>query len=77
MKVEAIKVDKGFLIPFNKVLKKIKKDRILMEIEIIEPEKIKQGYDILDELVGLYESKNSNASINHDEIIYNLKRKKK
>lgn len=36
MKVEAIKVDKGFLIPFNEKLKKIKKDEILLEIEIIE-----------------------------------------
>lgn len=72
MKVEALKVENGFLIPFNKTLEKIKQGKILLEIEIIEPEKVDQGDAILDELVGFCESNRSDASVNHDTIIYKL-----
>lgn len=72
MKVEAIKMENGFLIPFNKTLEKIKQAKILLEIEIIEPEKVDQGYAILDELVGFCESERTDASIMHDKIIYEL-----
>jgi hypothetical protein len=72
MKVEAIKMENGFLIPFNKTLEKIKQAKILLEIEIIEPEKVDQGYAILDELVGFCESERTDASIKHDKIIYEL-----
>lgn len=75
MKVEAIKVENGFLIPFNKKLEKIKQNRILLEVEIIEPEKIDQGYAILDELVGFCESEQTDASVKHDKIIYELESK--
>jgi len=70
MKVEAIKVEKGFLIPFNEALEKIKADKILIEVEIIEPNKLEEGYAILDELVGFCESNRTDASVNHDAIIY-------
>ena len=70
MKVEAIKVENGFLIPFNEVLKKIKEDKILIEVEIIEQNKLEEGYAILDELVGFCESDQTDASVNHDAIIY-------
>ena len=70
MKVEAIKVENGFLIPFNEVLKKIKEDKILIEVEIIEQNKLEEGYAILDELVGFCESNQTDASVNHDAIIY-------
>ena len=72
MKVEALKVENGFLIPFNKTLEKIKQNRILLEVEIIEPEKLDRGYAILDELVGFCESNRSDASVKHDTIIYEL-----
>ncbi|MCI0495584.1 hypothetical protein L0Z72_11330 [candidate division KSB1 bacterium] len=72
MKVEAIKMENGLLIPFNKTLEKIKQAKILLEIEIIEPEKVDQGYAILDELVGFCESEQTDASIKHDKIIYEL-----
>jgi hypothetical protein len=72
MKVEAIKMENGFLIPFNKTLEKIKQAKILLEIEIIEPEQVDQGYAILDELVGFCESERTDASIMHDKIIYEL-----
>jgi len=76
MKVEAIKVEDGFLIPFNETLEKIKQDKILLEIEIIEPDKLEEGYAILDELVGFCESNRTDASINHDKIIYELRSEK-
>ncbi|MBC8231025.1 hypothetical protein H8E77_15845 [bacterium] len=84
MKVEAIKVEDGFLIPFNENLEKIKQDKILLEIEIIEPDKLEEGlpsnevkgYAILDELVGFCESNRTDASINHDTIIYELRSEK-
>jgi len=53
MKVEAIKVENGFLIPFNETLEKIKEDKILLEVEIIEPNKLEEGYTILDKLQNL------------------------
>jgi len=76
MKIEAIKVEDGFLIPFNETLEKIKQDKILLEIEIIEPDKFEEGYAILDELVGFCESNRTDASVNHDTIIYELRSKK-
>ena len=76
MKVEAIKVEDGFLIPFNGTLEKIEQDRIMLEVEIIESDKLEEGYAILDELVGFCESNRTDASINHDAIIYELRSKK-
>jgi transcription antitermination factor NusG len=40
MKVEAIKVEDGFLIPFKGNLEKIQKDKIWLEVEIIEPHEL-------------------------------------
>jgi len=65
----------GFLIPFNKTLEKIKQDRILLKVEIIEPEKLDEGYAILDELVGFCKSDRTEANVNHDRIIYELESK--
>ncbi len=70
MKIEAIKVENGFLIPFNEKLAQIKKERILIDFEIIDQTNIQEGYAILDELVGFCESKRTDASINHDAIVY-------
>ncbi len=75
MRVEAIKVENGFLIPFNEAFKKIEEDRILIEVEIIEPNKLAEGYAILDELVGFCESNRTDASVNHDSIIYESRAK--
>ena len=72
MRVKAIKVTNGFLIPFNEFPKKIDENKILLDIEIIEQAKLEEGYSILDELVGFCESNRTDASINHDEIIYEL-----
>jgi hypothetical protein len=69
MKVEALKVETGFLIPFNKTFEKIKQEKILLAVEIVEPEKVDQGYAILDELVGFGESDRADASGKHDKII--------
>ena len=76
MKVEAIKVKNGFSIPFNETLEKIMQDKILLDIEIIEHNKLEEGYTILDELVGFCESNRMDASVNHDAIIYELRAQK-
>ena len=73
MKVEAIKVNNGFLIPFNETLEKIKQDKILLDVEILEQNKLEEGYAILDELVGFCESNRTDASVNHDVTIYELR----
>jgi hypothetical protein len=70
MKVEAIRVENGFLIPFNETLLKIEQDKILIEVEIVAPNRLEEGYAILDELVGFCESDRTDASLNHDAIIY-------
>ena len=70
MKVEAVRVEDGFLIPFNETLERIKGKRILMEVEIIEQDRLEEGYALLDELVGFCESDRTDASVNHDAIIY-------
>jgi len=72
MIVEAIKAENGFLIPFDKTFEKIKQDKILLDVEIIEQDKLEQGYAILDELVGFCESNRTDASVKHDEVIYEL-----
>jgi hypothetical protein len=73
MKVEAIKMKDGFLIPFSKRFKKITQDRIFLEIKILDQAKIEERYSILDEMVGFCESNITDASINHDSIIYKPK----
>ncbi len=69
MKVEAIKVENGFLIPFNETFAKIVQDKILLEVKVLEPNRLEEGYAILDELVGFCESNRTDASVNHDAII--------
>ena len=43
--------------------------------EIIEKNKIEEGYAILDEMVGFAKSDRTDGSVNHDEIIYELRSK--
>lgn len=75
MKVEAIKVKNGFLIPFNSWLASIKKEKILLEVAIIERDQLEEGYAILDELVGCYASERTDGSVNHDAVVYELESK--
>lgn len=49
MKVEAKKTKDGFLIPMSEEFKNIKDDKILLEVEIIEPIKA-DDYSVLDQL---------------------------
>lgn len=76
MKVEALKVKKGLLIPFSQLPTRIKGDKVLLEVEIVEDAKLEEGYAILDELVGFCASLRIDASINHDAVIYELESKK-
>ncbi len=69
MRVQAQRKENGFLIPLTGELKKIKQDKILLEIEILDQASLPQDYSALDQLVGICETKISDASINHDKII--------
>jgi len=69
MKVEAKRTKGGFLIPMNDMFKSIKNDKILLEIEFIKPIQT-DDYSALDQIIGLCETKRTDASINHDKIIY-------
>ena len=69
MKVEAIKHKDGLFIPMNEFLAKIPAQRMVVNIEILEP--IQEGdYDALDQLVGLCETGIADASVHHDKRIY-------
>jgi hypothetical protein len=70
MRVEAIKVDNGFLIPLSQGFQDITQDRILLEVEIIDPEQADEGYAALDEIIGCCETGNPYASVQHDQLIY-------
>jgi len=72
MKIEAIKVEKGFLIPMTGAFKTIQKDRILLEIEILDSCDA-EDYAALDGLIGICETKRTDASVNHDAVIYGRK----
>jgi len=73
MQVEAKRTKEGFLIPLNDIFKDIKNNKVLLEVEIIKPFH-KDDYFALDQIVGLCETKRTDASINHDKIIYGLKK---
>ncbi len=73
MKVEAIKTENGFLIPLTGRFKNIKKDKILLELEVLDPEIIEEVYDPLDQLIGICETGIKDASVNHDRILYSEK----
>jgi hypothetical protein len=75
MKVEAIKVENGFLIPFDDKFEKTGQDKILLEVEILDQVNFAEGYALLDKMIGLYESNRSDAALNHDAIIYELRAK--
>jgi putative addiction module component (TIGR02574 family) len=68
MKVEAIKVENGFLIPYNESLGQVKEEKVLLDIEIIEPGQFAEGYAILDKMAGFCESSPTDFYVNHDEI---------
>lgn len=76
MRVEATKVADGFLIPFTEGLRDISHEKIVLDIELvelvelIEPAPEEPDYAALDQLVGLCEAGDTNASLEHDRRIY-------
>ena len=73
MRVEAVRVENGFLIPFDKGLQDITQDRVWMDVEIVEPTLSDEGYQALDQIVGLCESDQTDAALHHDQHIYKKK----
>ncbi|MCP4701809.1 MAG: hypothetical protein GY862_33860 [Gammaproteobacteria bacterium] len=73
MKVEAKKTADGLLIPMLDVFKSIGREKILLEVKIIDAvETI--DYSPLDWLIGLCETGKTDASVEHDAVIYLLVR---
>jgi hypothetical protein len=70
MKVEAIKREDGLYIPMQDVFKAITQDKIWVELEILEAVEEFDGYAILDQIVGLCQTDQSDASVKHDQRIY-------
>ena len=70
MRVEATKVADGFLIPFTEGLQDLPNEKIVLDIELVEPPSEEPDYTALDQLVGLCETGDTNASIEHDRRIY-------
>ncbi len=68
MRVEAIMTADGLLIPMIDELRHIERERIVIDVELVSDES--NDYSALDRLVGLCETKRTDASVNHDKIIY-------
>ncbi|MGK5095539.1 hypothetical protein WDW89_26445 [Deltaproteobacteria bacterium TL4] len=75
MKVEAIKQANGFLIPMNEIFREITKEKVLLDVKIVEPEQTEE-YAALDRLIGICETGQTKASVNHDTILYSRKEPK-
>lgn len=75
MRVEAIKIKNGLFIPMNDSLREIHQEKILLDIAIVEPLQ-DDAYDPLDQLIGLCATKRTDASLNHDAIIYGTKKQR-
>ena len=50
-------------------------EKILLDIEIVEPLQ-DDAYEALDQLIGLCTTKHTDASLNHDAIIYRTKKQR-
>ena len=73
MRVEAIIKKDGLFIPMSDSLRGINQEKILLDIEIVDPIR-DDGYEALDQLIGLCATKRTDASLNHDAIIYRTKK---
>ncbi len=69
MRVEATKTADGLLIPMIEEFRLIDRERIVIEVELVDLDESKD-YSALDRLVGLCETKRTDASVNHDKVIY-------
>lgn len=72
MKVEAIKQENGVFIPMNDMFRAIPHGKMLLDVEILEPDETDE-YAVFDQLVGICETGKTDASINHDTILYKRK----
>jgi len=70
MRVKAVRVAEGFLIPFEGGLKDLPYEKILLDIELIELSPGEEDYAALDQLAGLCETGDATASVAHDRRIY-------
>jgi hypothetical protein len=73
MRVEAIKKKDGLFIPMSDSLREINQEKILLDIEIVDPMR-DDAYEALDQLIGLCATGRTDASLNHDAIIYRAKK---
>ena len=69
MRVEATRTADGLLIPMVDELRRIDRDPIVLDVEVVDPDE-SSDYSALDRLVGLCESGKTDGSVNHDKAIY-------
>ncbi len=74
MRVEAQKYENGFLIPRVGIFEKLTEDKIWLNVEIIARphagDDSDDEYSALDKIIGLCAIGRTDASVNHDRIIY-------
>jgi len=56
------------------ILSRITEERIVLEFQIIESSE-KNDYSPLDQIIGLCETGKTDASVNHDRVVYSEKEK--
>ena len=70
MRVKAIKVEQGILIPYQEGLTDVQNGQLFLDIELVDAPLRDDDYKALDDLVGLCETGDATASIEHDKRIY-------
>lgn len=75
MRVEAKRTEKGFLIPLVDEFSRLKRDSVLLDIEFVETDTATE-YAALDQLIGLCDSGQPDASERHDQLIFGSKRQR-
>lgn len=70
MHVEALKLENGFLIPRIGIFEKLTQDKIWLKVELVAPPSAEEDYAALDQIIGLCNTGKTDASVNHDQILY-------
>lgn len=70
MRVKGMKVANGILIPYQDGMEQVAQEQVVLDIEFVPSVASEPDYTALDELVGLCETGDSAASIDHDKRIY-------
>lgn len=70
MHVEALRLENGFLIPRVGIFEKLTQDKIWLNVELIATPPAAEEYAALDQIIALSNTGRTDASVNHDQILY-------